>query len=234
MALPLQCASHSIRLPPTAMSAQEPPARCPRTSGAGGESADACSERARKTQQVLSGPRLAKVLGPAVELQTRALECLSRGEACEPLSIHTSAGVPAALGGFLEALAVHLPWAASGEDWFVNLQLEGATAVWAAVEVLMRRQQQNNAKRTHVAVGDERPAVVPGADACGRRGRSLPEALRRLLGRARRAHRRHPLCAAVGLHLCRPPMDIEKAELREGLMRLARCLERVREQAAAS
>ena len=45
----------------------------------------ACSE-------VFSGPALAKVLRPAVELQQKALEALEKGEAWEPLSIHTSAG----------------------------------------------------------------------------------------------------------------------------------------------
>eukprot|EP00931_Biecheleriopsis_adriatica_P103263 TRINITY_DN78122_c0_g1_i1.p1 TRINITY_DN78122_c0_g1~~TRINITY_DN78122_c0_g1_i1.p1 ORF type:complete len:482 (-),score=107.24 TRINITY_DN78122_c0_g1_i1:53-1474(-) len=94
----------------------------------------ACSE-------VFSGPRLAKVLRPAFELQRKTLESLEKGEAITPLSIHTSAGVPEALSNFVEALAPHLPWSSAEDDWFINLQLEGATAVWAGVESLMRLRE---------------------------------------------------------------------------------------------
>lgn len=109
----------------------------------------ACSE-------VLSGPELAKVLRPAVELQTRALDAFAECRPAQPLSIHTSAGVPAQLGGFVEAMSQHLPWHDAEDDWFLNLQLEGATAVWAGVEALMRLQQSSDAgrARTHVAVGE--------------------------------------------------------------------------------
>mmetsp|Transcript_122583 Transcript_122583/g.318703 ORF Transcript_122583/g.318703 Transcript_122583/m.318703 type:complete len:473 (-) Transcript_122583:162-1580(-) len=112
----------------------------------------ACSE-------VLSGPRLAKVLRPAVDLQRRALEDLAEGKASEPLSIHTSAGLPSPLGAFVEALSAHLPWSDAGADWFLNLQLEGATAVWAGVEALMRLQQVSDKtsagpQRGYLAVGE--------------------------------------------------------------------------------
>uniref|UniRef100_A0A7S4RHR7 Uncharacterized protein n=1 Tax=Alexandrium monilatum TaxID=311494 RepID=A0A7S4RHR7_9DINO len=110
----------------------------------------ACSE-------VFSGPLLAKVLQPAVDHQVRALEDLRASQACSPLSIHTSAGVPAALGPFLEALAPHLPWPQT-DDWFVNLQLEGTTAVWAGVEALMRLSEVNASSsgppRRYVAVAE--------------------------------------------------------------------------------
>mmetsp|Transcript_29717 Transcript_29717/g.74674 ORF Transcript_29717/g.74674 Transcript_29717/m.74674 type:complete len:477 (+) Transcript_29717:47-1477(+) len=124
----------------------------------------ACSE-------VLSGPRLAKVLRPAVDLQTRTLEALVAGQASEPLSIHTSAGLPAPLGAFVDTLSVHLPWSDAEEDWFLNLQLEGATAVWAGVEALMRLQQISNedgavTQRTYVAVG-ERSYHGPKTNALG-------------------------------------------------------------------
>jgi len=110
----------------------------------------ACSE-------VFSGPRLAKVLRPAVELQNRSLERLALGEACEPLSIHTSAGLPAPLGAFVEAVEAHLPWAADCSGWFMNLQLEGTTAVWAGVEALMHLQQlaPDGARRNLVAVAEK-------------------------------------------------------------------------------
>jgi len=108
----------------------------------------ACSE-------VFTGQRLAKVLRPAVDYQVKALQSLEQGEACRPLSIHTSAGIPAALGSFVEALEPHLPWP-KGDDWFVNLQQEGATAVWAGVEALMQLSQLRHkaSPRSMVAVGE--------------------------------------------------------------------------------
>eukprot|EP00927_Polykrikos_kofoidii_P044302 TRINITY_DN38302_c0_g1_i1.p1 TRINITY_DN38302_c0_g1~~TRINITY_DN38302_c0_g1_i1.p1 ORF type:complete len:504 (+),score=79.46 TRINITY_DN38302_c0_g1_i1:63-1514(+) len=115
----------------------------------------ACSE-------VFSGPQLAHVLRPAVELQQRALQALVAGQACEPLSIHTSAGLPAPLGAFVETLQQHLPWPCTEDDWFINLQIDGTDAVWAGVEVLMRWQNQLRSDdqscvgrvRTGVAVGE--------------------------------------------------------------------------------
>lgn len=107
----------------------------------------ACSE-------VFSGPRLARVLRPAVEHQTKALAALEAEEPCSPLSVHTSVGVPASLGAFVEVLEQHLPW--KGDDWFVTLQIEGTTAVWAAVEALMKLQDLRcgSRPRTLVAVGE--------------------------------------------------------------------------------
>ena len=52
---------------------------------AGNTPGAACSE-------VFTGPRLAKVLRPALEHQRLAIEKMERGESWEPLSIHTSAG----------------------------------------------------------------------------------------------------------------------------------------------
>lgn len=91
----------------------------------------ACSE-------VFSGPQLAKVLHPAIEQQQKALITLALGEGCSPLSIHTSVGVPSAVGDFTEAFKDHLPWAQSGDDWILNLQIEGATAVLAGIEALFQ------------------------------------------------------------------------------------------------
>jgi hypothetical protein len=117
---------------------------------------------------VFSGKNLHRVLLPGYELETRAMEALANGEPAPPLSIHTSAGTPPALGGFVQALKQHLPWpglvdtsdlsprrnlgaerqAVLGKDhddlpdndWFVSLQVEGASAVWAAVDLLMQLQ----------------------------------------------------------------------------------------------
>ena len=57
-----------------------------------------------------SGKNLHKVLAPGFELEQKTMAALESGWAAPPLSIHTSAGTPAALGGFLHALSAHLPW----------------------------------------------------------------------------------------------------------------------------
>lgn len=110
----------------------------------------ACSE-------VFSGPRLAAALRPAVEWQQRAVEALAKGEGCAPSSIHTSMGFPAPLGSFLDTLEKHLPWEPAERDWFVNFQLDGATAVWAAIEALMHLRQQefpHEPLRSKIAVAE--------------------------------------------------------------------------------
>jgi len=110
----------------------------------------ACSE-------VFSGPRLAKILRPAVEYQLRALTALEEDALVNPLSIHTSVALPPALTPFLDALSKHLPWRNACDDWFVNLQIEGTTAVWAGVETLARLRQVDHggeALRDLVAVAE--------------------------------------------------------------------------------
>jgi adenosylmethionine-8-amino-7-oxononanoate aminotransferase len=71
------------------------------------------------------------------------MEALLQGKSAEPLSIHTSSGVPAALADFIHALEPHLPWKNQNrnnelDDWCVSLQLEGASAVWAAIDMLLQ------------------------------------------------------------------------------------------------
>lgn len=109
----------------------------------------ACSE-------VFHGKRLAQVLRPAIEHQTRALAALEQNEAIRPMSIHTSVGHPCAAAAFVEALMPHAPWPrCEAEDWFVNFQVEGTSAVWAGVEILMHLQQARGAEtRNLVAVAE--------------------------------------------------------------------------------
>jgi adenosylmethionine-8-amino-7-oxononanoate aminotransferase len=102
----------------------------------------ACSE-------VFSGPRLAKLLRPGLEVQTLAVERLARGEAAPVLSVHTSVAVPSALHELIEAFEPHLPWSEGGNDWFMSFQVEGASAVWAACDLGM---QLNSPERRKVAV----------------------------------------------------------------------------------
>ena len=92
----------------------------------------ACSE-------VLGGANLAKVLQSGFEKEARVMEALRQSQPAEVLSVHTSAGVPAELDAFLKALKPHLP--VDGDDWCVNLQLEGASAVHAAIDMALQMSQ---------------------------------------------------------------------------------------------
>jgi len=109
----------------------------------------ACSE-------CFSGANLAKLLRPGFEYEMKFMEDLTNGTFASPLSIHTSAGVSPALADFIEALEPHLPWKdIDSLDWCVSLQLEGASAVWAAIDMLLQTQiiATGNDSRKKVAVG---------------------------------------------------------------------------------
>eukprot|EP00977_Amphora_coffeiformis_P015732 scaffold4707_cov164-Amphora_coffeaeformis.AAC.6 len=110
----------------------------------------ACSE-------CFSGENLARILQPGFAYEARVMEQLCQGVAADPLSIHTSGGVTEALDDFLQALAPHVPWkdATEKDDWCVSLQLEGASAVWAAIDMLLQVQMltMGQTTRTKVAVG---------------------------------------------------------------------------------
>mmetsp|Transcript_12353 Transcript_12353/g.20462 ORF Transcript_12353/g.20462 Transcript_12353/m.20462 type:complete len:513 (-) Transcript_12353:91-1629(-) len=109
----------------------------------------ACSE-------CLSGPQLAKVLKRGFEYEQQVMMDLMAGNYAAPLSIHTSSGVPEATSEFIDALKQHLPWDNIHTlDWCVSLQLEGASAVWAAIDMLLQEQilATGDKNRKMVAVG---------------------------------------------------------------------------------
>ena len=111
----------------------------------------ACSE-------CFSGPNLHRILQPGFALEQQFMQDLRDGKPAAPLSIHTSSGVTEALAPFMQALEIHLPWKNKDElDWCVSLQMEGASAVWAAIDmVLQLRIMQNkddDRARTKIAVG---------------------------------------------------------------------------------
>jgi len=109
----------------------------------------ACSE-------CFSGPRLAKVLTRGFEHERRVMLDMMAGKMAGSLSVHTSSGVPLELNEFVEAMANHLPWTNSNDlDWCLSLQLEGASAVWAAIDMLLQEQilSTGNKHRKMVAVG---------------------------------------------------------------------------------
>jgi len=110
---------------------------------------NACSE-------IFSGANLARMLHSGHMYETNTLAKLAAGEPAPPLVQHTAAGLPAAIPGFVDAIARHLPKAAAeAADWCVSPQLEGATAVQAGYEMLMLLQEKRgNKHRTQIAVAD--------------------------------------------------------------------------------
>jgi adenosylmethionine-8-amino-7-oxononanoate aminotransferase len=118
---------------------------------------------------------LGRVLRPAAELQRRAVERLEapalppwardvHAYLCPTLSVHTSVGLPPSLPRLVHLLGEHRPWPSDraaaehcdgdggdGGDWFVSLQVEGASAVWAALDLGMQLQAGQPA-RTRWAV----------------------------------------------------------------------------------
>eukprot|EP01046_Picozoa_sp_COSAG06_P038143 COSAG06_NODE_4378_length_4316_cov_1.604221_1_plen_578_part_10 len=125
-----------------------------------------------------SGKRLEAILRPGLELEQQALLRMAQGEEHAPISQHTSAGGVSALEPFVSTLEQHLPWPDDAEDWFVNLQVEGTSAVLAAVDILMQQAAEDDgiataglgsAPRRKIAVGSSSyhgpPATAFGAAA---------------------------------------------------------------------
>ena len=109
----------------------------------------ACSE-------VFGGPHLAKVLQAGAAYEAEVLASVAKCEPASPLVQHTSSSVPPQLASFVTALERHLPaYIRDADDWAVSLQVEGASAVSAGVEMLLQLQAaRGNAERTQIAVAD--------------------------------------------------------------------------------
>ena len=128
----------------------------------------ACSE-------IVSGPNLANVIKAGLEYEKRTVELLEQGLPAPPLSIHTSAGVPDALSDFIQELSKHLPWRDT-DDWCVTLQMEGASSVLAAIDLMIQQRHLGADRRYYngdlsswkVAVGATSyhgpPSTSPGAN----------------------------------------------------------------------
>mmetsp|Transcript_19670 Transcript_19670/g.28929 ORF Transcript_19670/g.28929 Transcript_19670/m.28929 type:complete len:395 (-) Transcript_19670:886-2070(-) len=109
----------------------------------------ACSES-------FSGPNLAGVLHRSHEMERQALADLRAGKPASSLNTHTSVGLSPFFGEFAREIGSRAPWAdvrhnarscdrasedmkvQPGDDWFVTLQVEGASAVHAAFDVLLQ------------------------------------------------------------------------------------------------
>ena len=119
---------------------------------------------------IFSGSNLHSILERGYEFEKNVMDSLSRGDPAPCLSVHTSAGTTPALNGFLHAFQPHLPWRKCGDDddnnnnnseeeedddWLISLQVEGASAVWAACDLLFQLQQERGRGSAQlVAVGN--------------------------------------------------------------------------------
>ncbi|KAL3916525.1 MAG: hypothetical protein SGILL_005139, partial [Bacillariaceae sp.] len=105
---------------------------------------------------------------PGFDYEKKAMEELMSDSYASPLSNHTSGGVTEAISNFVDALEPHLPWKPSNgidddnnlhvvlDDWCVSLQLEGASAVWAAIDMALQESMltSGDTERNMVAVGE--------------------------------------------------------------------------------
>ena len=108
----------------------------------------------RACSEVFQGTALRDVLIGGHEYEKAALDALGSDAFANPLVQHTSAALPPQYDAFNAELAKNLP-KSFGDDWCVSLQVEGASAVLAAVEMLLHLQQaRGHASRTKVAVAD--------------------------------------------------------------------------------
>ena len=108
----------------------------------------ACSE-------IFCGPEFARVVARGLKGEKESIGRIAAGEPSAPLFIHTSAGIPDTLHAFIGTLEQHQPWGAElGEDWFATFQLEGASAVLAAIDLCIQLQQaKGEGRRLRVGVG---------------------------------------------------------------------------------
>ena len=106
------------------------------------------------SSEILGGKHLADILNPAHQQFTETLQHLDNNQDCLPLGGHTSIGISPYLQGFIQALQNHLPkqW---GGDWMVSLQMDGASAVHASIDILQQYLTHSGDKRKGVAVGEK-------------------------------------------------------------------------------
>ena len=99
------------------------------------------------SSELVGGACLGQLLEPALRHLRDTTRQLQAGERAAPLVLHGSAGVLPPLRAFLEALTPHVPesW---GDAWGATLQLEGTSAVNAAISLLRQRHPSSR-----VAVG---------------------------------------------------------------------------------
>jgi adenosylmethionine-8-amino-7-oxononanoate aminotransferase len=92
------------------------------------------------------GRQLEKINRPACKLIGDVYRSWGSGNPAESLSTHTSKGISMHLNGFLNEIERHIPSQWSSDEWILNLQVEGASAVWAGVDLLLQLNVSSNAE----------------------------------------------------------------------------------------
>lgn len=112
--------------------------------------------RSDPAPQIFGGPAMAEMLRSGHEYEAAVLERVSSKQPAPALVQHTSSSLPPQLGDFVGALEGQLPaYVQKADDWVVSLQVEGGSAVHAAIEMLLQLQAcRGHAERVLVAVAD--------------------------------------------------------------------------------
>lgn len=123
----------------------------------------ACSE-------ILSGAALANLLHNGFEFEKEVMQGLAKNEWTPVLSAHTSLGFSTALADLAASLEPHVP-GQPNNDWFLNVQMEGSSAVWAAHDVLTQLQHLvGETQRTKIMVAQHSYHGPPSSSLGGRTG----------------------------------------------------------------
>tara|TARA_B100000575_G_C23142698_1_gene665561 strand:+ start:87 stop:1418 length:1332 start_codon:yes stop_codon:yes gene_type:complete len=107
------------------------------------------------SSEIVSGEILRDILMPTLDYFSYNMECLERNIPVKPLSLHTSIGLSPSINEFLLSLEPHIPISWKKEkDWVVTLQVEGSSAVHAAVDIIFQKNIQSGNYSKYIAVGE--------------------------------------------------------------------------------
>ena len=101
------------------------------------------------SSQILGGKLLGNILEKSYKMFSCAITNLNNDDFIEPLNLHTSIGVSSHIEKFINVLKKHVPYNFD-DDLTVSIQIEGASAVHAAVDMILSKQ---NIKKQHIGVG---------------------------------------------------------------------------------
>lgn len=101
------------------------------------------------SSMILGGNLLADILEKTNMMFNSSILALKNNEYASPLNLHTSIGISSHINKFIQQLENHLPNNFK-KDWSVSIQLEGSSAVHAAVDILLSGQ---NKTKQFIGVG---------------------------------------------------------------------------------
>ena len=104
------------------------------------------------SSEIVSGEILRDILMPTLDYFSYNMECLERNIPAKPLSLHTSIGLSPSINEFLLSLEPHIPISWKKEkDWVVTLQVDGSSAVHAAVDIIFQKNIQSGNYSKYIA-----------------------------------------------------------------------------------